>query len=394
MSLNDPQWGKKGNSGPPDLDELWRNLNQKLNSLFGRKGDSGPREPNNNLKQYGGGIGLIFGILFIIWIISGFYIVNEGKRGVVLRLGKYTETTLAGWHWHLPFPLEKVEVVDISNVRTVTIGYNIDVKNKVPKELLMLTNDLNIVEVQFAVQYTLDDPKDYLFNNRTPDETVKQVAETAIREIVGKNTVDSVLRLEQKVSTDTKDLMQEILSRYKTGVQISEVALRSAQPPEQVQMAFDDVNKAGQDRDRQKNDGEAYANDLIPRARGMAARLLEEANGYKQKVMATAEGDASRFKQVLVEYSKAPGVTRDRLYLDMMQQILGNTSKVVIDQKSGNNLLYLPLDKLMQLSNTGSSITTGESATLSKPLPNETISAPEINNRIRENLRSREREQR
>jgi membrane protease subunit HflK len=221
------------------------------------------------------------------------------------------------------------------------------------KESLMLTDDENIIDIQFAVQYFLKDPGDYLFNNRAPDENVRQAAETAIREVVGRSKMDFVLyEGREQVAANTTKLMQDILDRYKSGILVSKLTMQNAQPPEQVQAAFDDAVKAGQDRERQKNEGQAYANDVVPKAKGAAARLMQEADGYKQSVIANAEGDASRFKQVLVEYEKAPQVTRERMYIDMMQQILTSSSKVLIDQKNANgSLLYLPLDKLIQSTN-------------------------------------------
>ena len=350
MGLNDPQWGNKNGGGPPDLEELLRKLNNKFAAIFGGKGGSG-KPGGVQTKGFGPGIGLIAVIAVLIWVGSGFYIVDASQRGVVLRFGKKVEVTESGPRWHLPFPIETVEIVNLSQVRTVEVGYRDNVKNKLLKESLMLTDDENIIDIQFAVQYFLSDPADYLFNNRMPDENVRQAAETAIREVVGKNKMDFVLYegREQVAAAATK-LMQEILDRYKSGILISKLTMQNAQPPEQVQAAFDDAVKAGQDRERQKNEGQAYANDVIPRASGTAARLIQESQGYKQSVIANAEGDASRFKQILVEYQKAPGVTRERMYLDMMQQVMGNVSKVMVDQKNGNSLLYLPLDKLMETS--------------------------------------------
>lgn len=353
MGLNDPQWGKNNNGGPPDLEELLRKINQKIEAIFGGKGSGssggGNTAGGTPMKKFGGGIGLIAGIVALIWIGSGFYIVDESQRGVVLRFGKQVETTVAGPRWHLPFPVETVEIVNLSQVRTVEVGYRDNVKNKVIKEALMLTDDENIIDIQFAVQYFLSDPGEYLFNNRMPDENVRQAAETAIREVVGKNKMDFVLYegREQVAAAATK-LIQDILNRYKSGILISKLTMQNAQPPEQVQAAFDDAVKAGQDRERQKNEGQSYANDVIPRASGAAARLIQESEGYKQSVIANAEGDVSRFKQVLVEYEKAPAVTRERMYLDMMQQVMGNVSKVMVDQKGGNSMLYLPLDKLIE----------------------------------------------
>jgi membrane protease subunit HflK len=397
MGLNDPQWGrKKGNSGPPDLDQLWRNFNRKLNSLFKRKGGGGngsgggEGSGGGSPRRYGSSIGLLAGLLLLLWVSSGFYIVNEGQRGLVLRFGKYVETTQAGLRWHLPYPVEIVETVNVSQVRTVEIGYRNNVRSKVLKESLMLTDDENIIDIQFAVQYILKNPEEFLFNNREPENAVLQAAETAIREIIGKSKMDFVLyEGREQVAAKATQLMQDILDRYKIGIAISKVTMQNAQPPEQVQAAFDDAVKAGQDRERQKNEGQAYANDVIPKAKGNAARLLEESEGYKQRVIVSSEGDASRFKQVLVEYNKAPGVTRDRLYLDMMQQVLSSTSKILVDQKNGNNLLYLPLDKLIQMSGSSSPSTLAPEA-----LPAATAEAVPDAARTREAFRGRERETR
>jgi HflK protein len=360
MGLNDPQWGNKNNNGgPPDLEELLRKLKAKVSALMGGKGGAGKGGSGSSgggapMQNFAGGIGLVAAIIALIWLGSGFYIVDASQRGVVLRFGKKVEITEPGPRWHLPFPIEGVEIVNLSQVRTVEVGYRDNVKNKMLKESLMLTDDENIIDIQFAVQYFLSDPADYLFNNRMPDENVRQAAETAIREVVGKNKMDYVLYegREQVAAAATK-LIQEILDRYKSGILISKLTMQNAQPPEQVQAAFDDAVKAGQDRERQKNEGQAYANDVIPRAKGTAARLIQESEGYKQSVIANAEGDASRFKQILVEYEKAPAVTRERMYLDMMQQVMGNISKVMVDQKNGNSLLYLPLDKLIETSRAG-----------------------------------------
>jgi len=395
MGLDDPQWGKnKGGSNPPDLDEVLRNVNKKLNSFFGQRKnnnkDDDPNPRNSEPRNHGGGsVLLIIALMVAVWFASGFYIVDEGHRGVVLRFGKYVDTTPAGLRWHLPYPVEKVELVNVSQVRTVEIGYRNNVKNKVLRESLMLTDDENIIDIQFAVQYILNDPEDFLFKNRSPEDAVLQAAETAIREVIGKSKMDYVLyEGREQVAANATQLMQKILDRYQIGISINRVTMQNAQPPEQVQAAFDDAVKAGQDRERQKNEGQAYANDVIPRAVGSAARLTQESEGYKQRVIASAEGDASRFEQLLTEYSKAPKVTRDRLYLDMMQQVLSTTSKIVVDQKNGNNLLYLPLDKL--IGNTGSPL----------PAPVSVQSAPtqeitsDHNSRTRDSFRSRERESR
>lgn len=364
MGLNDPQWGNRNSGGPPDLEELMRKLNAKVAGLMGGKGGSG-KSGGTSGQGFGGGIGLIVAIVALIWVGSGFYIVDskDGQRGVVLRFGKFVEVTEPGPRWHLPFPIETVEVVNLSQVRTVEVGYRENVKNKMLKESLMLTDDENIIDIQFAVQYFLKDPADYLFNNRMPDENVRQAAETAIREVVGKNKMDFVLyEGREQVAASATKLMQDILDRYKSGIVISKLTMQNAQPPEQVQASFDDAVKAGQDRERQKNEGQAYANDVVPRARGTAARLIQEAEGYKQSVIANAEGDASRFKQILVEYEKAPAVTRERMFLDMQQQVLSNVSKVLVDQKNGSSLLYLPLDKLIESTRTPAAAEGGAAA--------------------------------
>jgi len=361
MSLNDHGWGNKpnggnkgGNQGPPDLEELWRDFNRRLSGMFGRKGggdgdDGGSRMPSLNPRQFGGGIGLLVALIAAVWLGSGFYIVDASQRGVVLQFGSYKETTDPGLRWRLPWPIQSHEVVNLSGVRTVEVGYRGSEKTKVLKEALMLTDDENIVSVQFAVQYLLKDVQAYLFKNRFPDDAVIQASETAIREIVGKSKMDFVLYEGREViAASTQKLIQDILDRYETGIQVRSVSMQSTQPPEQVQAAFDDAVKAGQDKERHKNEGQAYANDVIPRAKGTASRLQQESQGYRSRLIATAEGDASRFKQILAEYNKAPEVTRQRMYLETIQQVYANTSKVMVDAKGGGNLLYLPLDKLMQ----------------------------------------------
>ena len=365
FSLNDPRWGRgsqdenqqnpnqngrRPNDGPPDLDQLWRDFNQRLNRLLGNRkggGDSGGGF-SPDMKGTGIGAGVIAVIALFLWLASGFFIVQEGQTGVVLTFGKYSHMSLPGFNWRWPYPIQSHEIVNVSQVRTVEVGYRSNTKNKQLQEALMLTEDENIIDIQFAVQYTLKSASEWIFNNRDQEETVRQVAETSIREIVGKSKMDFVLyEGREKVALDVSQLMQRILDLYKTGVQITNVTMQGVQPPEQVQASFDDAVKAGQDRERQKNEGQAYANDVIPKARGAASRLMQESEAYRARVVATAEGDASRFKQVLTEYQKAPAVTRDRMYLETMQQIFSNTTKVMLDAKGGNNLLYLPLDKLI-----------------------------------------------
>ncbi|MDR2111749.1 MAG: FtsH protease activity modulator HflK, partial [Candidatus Accumulibacter sp.] len=298
MSLNDPQWGNRGsndgggngggrrpNQGPPDLDELWHDLNQRLGGMFGKKkrrrgdgdnnggGGGGLPPVELNPKFLGGGIGLLIGIVILAWLASGFYIVDASQRGLVLQFGRYLKSTEPGWQWRLPYPIQSHELVNVSGMRMLEIGYRGNEQNMKLEEALMLTDDMNIINILFAVQYILKNPLDYAFESRDPDESVMQVAETAIREIVGKNRMDFVLHEgREQVAEQAAVLMQEILDRYKTGILISKVTMQNAQPPEQVQAAFDDAVKAGQDRERQINEGQAYANDVIPRARGRAAR--------------------------------------------------------------------------------------------------------------------------
>jgi membrane protease subunit HflK len=392
MSLNDPNWGRGsrgpqgpggGNQGPPDLDELWRNFNRRLSDLFGRRrgGDEPPRPPS--ARGLGGGAGVLAALVAVVWLASGFYIVVEGQRGVVLTFGRYSQETLPGLRWRLPWPIQSNEIVNLAQVRTLEVGYRNNVRTKVLKESLMLTDDENIVDLQFAVQYTVKDARDFVFNVRRPDESAMQIAETAMREAIGKSRMDAILYETQiDVANRARDLMQTIHDRYGTGIQVSTVTIQNAQPPEQVQAAFDDAVKANQDRERQKNEGQAYANDVIPRARGTAARLGEEAQGYRQRVIANAEGEASRFKQVLAEYSKAPAVTRERIYIETMQAILTSTSKIMMDYRGSGNLLYLPLEKVMQ--SAGAPEAAAPSAAPAAP-------PADAGPRSRETLRSRER---
>lgn len=365
FSLNDPQWGrgsndkdqesrqegKKPSDGPPDLDQLWRDFNQRLNRLFGGKG--GGRGGNDggipgDARGAGIGAGIIAIVIFFLWLVSGFFIVQEGQTGVVLSFGKYSHSTPPGFNWRWPYPIQQHETVNLSQVRTVEVGYRNNVRNKMPRESLMLTDDENIIDIQFAVQYRLKDASQWVFNNRDQEETVKQAAETAIREIVGKSKMDFVLyEGREKVAFDTSALMQKILDNYKIGVLVTNVTMQGVQPPEQVQASFDDAVKAGQDRERQKNEGQAYANDVVPKARGAASRLMQESEGYRARVVANAEGEASRFSKILVEYQKAPAVMRDRMYIEAMQQIFTSTTKVMVDTKANNSMIYLPLDKLI-----------------------------------------------
>ncbi len=372
------QPAKPGAGGPPDLDELWRDFNDRISGIFGGKKRPGTARPANKPNstdipppnQRGGGNGgggisapnfnftnpfgskatvlLAGGGVFLIWIFSGFFIIQEGQSGVVTTFGKYSYTAGPGINWRIPFPVQAEQIVNVSGVRSVEVGRNILIKATNQKDTSMLTEDENIIDVRFAVQYRLKDPTDYLFNNRDPDTTVVQAAETAVREIVARSKMDTVLyEGREKIAIDLAASIQKILDSYKTGIYVTSVTVQNVQPPEQVQASFDDAVKAGQDQERLKSEGQAYANDIIPRARGTADRLMQEAEGYKSRVVATAEGDANRFKQVLTEYAKAPGVTRDRMYIDSMREMYNNVTKVLVDTSKSNSMLYLPLDKII-----------------------------------------------
>jgi len=345
--------------GPPDLDELLNDLRKKIGRLFGKKetDQKTPKSSGVNPTPNSGNDNLpilpILLIVVLLWAATGFYIVDQGSRGVVLRFGKNTEVTMPGPRWHIPYPIESAEVVNLEQVRTIEVGYrsagDAAARSKELRESLMLTDDENIIDLQFAVQYNLKSVEDFLFNNRSAESSVRGAAETAIREIVGKSKMDFALyEGREEIAVKAKKLMQEILDRYNTGINVTSVTMQNAQPPEQVQASFDDAVKAKQDLERQKNEGQAYANDIIPKAKGTASRLTAEAQGYRLRVENEAKGNASRFEQILTQYNRAPEVMRDRLYIEAQEQILSSVSKVFIDQKNSNNLLYLPLDKLIQ----------------------------------------------
>lgn len=357
-SVDRPRESKPGGQ-PPDLDELWRDLNRKLAGLFGGKngGGRGPVNGSNgggfqpDMKNAGMGVGLIAGIAVLIWLSTGFFIVQEGQQAVITQFGKYKSSVGAGFNWRLPYPIQRHELVFVTQIRSVDVGRDTVIKSTGLRESAMLTEDENIVEIKFAVQYRLNDARAWLFESKNPADAVVQAAETAVREVVGKMRMDTALAEERdQIAPRVRNLMQTILDRYKVGVEVVGINLQQGgvRPPEQVQAAFDDVLKAGQERERAKNEAQAYANDVIPRAVGSASRLKEEADAYKARIVAQAQGDAQRFSSVLAEYHKAPQVTRDRMYLESMQQIYGSVTKVLVDSRQGANLLYLPLDKIMQ----------------------------------------------
>ena len=362
-----PRPGHRGaaQSGPPDLDELWRDFNRKLGALFGKNarppGNSGgngnpPGGFQPDMKNAGVGIGLIVGVSVLIWLGTGFFIVQEGQQAVITQFGKYKDTVNAGFNWRLPYPVQRHELVFVTQIRSVDVGRDTVLKATGLKESAMLTQDENILDIKFAVQYRLSDARAFLFESKNPAEAVVQAAETSVREVLGKMKMDAALSEERdQIAPRVRAMMQIILDRYKVGVEVVGINLQQGgvRPPEQVQASFDDVLKAGQERERAKNEAQAYANDVIPRAVGSASRLKEEAEAYKARVVAQAQGDAQRFRSVFNEYQKAPQVTRDRMYLDAMQQIYSNVTKVLIESRQGSNLMYLPLDKIMQVSGSG-----------------------------------------
>lgn len=353
-SGNKDPWGNRGggNQSPPDLDEVVKKLQEKFGALFGgKKGGSG----GSSVGGKGGsiGIGLIVVVLVAVWFFSGVYIVDEGKRGVVLHFGKYSTTTLPGPHW-FPRGIQSVEVVDIENIRNINVGFRSvggsrEGGSAVGRESLMLTQDENIVDIKLAVQYKVKSASDFLFRVKDPEVTLGQMIESSIREIIGKNNMDYILKEGRtEITALAQEQIQAVMDQYQTGLQITTVNMQDAQPPEQVQDAFADAVKAQGDQARVINEAETYANDIIPKARGNAARQNAEANAYKESVIAKATGEASRFEQVLTEYKKAPEVTRKRLYLESIESVMANSSKVLVDVKGGNNIMYLPLDRMIE----------------------------------------------
>jgi membrane protease subunit HflK len=398
------QSGRKNNTpagGPPDLDELWKDFNRKLSSLFGGKLSQPPRGGSGggyqpDMKSAGIGAGLIAAVLVLIWLGTGFFIVQEGQQAVITQFGKYKGTVNAGFNWRLPYPIQNHELVFVTQIRSVDVGRDNVLKATGLRESAMLTQDENILDIKFAVQYRLNDARAFLFESKNPAEAVVQAAETSVREVLGKMKMDAALSEERdQIAPRVRAMMQAILDRYKVGVEVVGINLQSGgvRPPEQVQASFDDVLKAGQERERAKNEAQAYANDVIPRAVGSASRLKEEAEAYKARVVAQAQGDAQRFKSVFAEYQKAPQVTHDRMYLDAMQQIYSSVTKVLVDSKQGSNLLYLPLDKIMQM--TGAVNDPGTAAPAAT-IPPVHVTPPAVPSdiRSRDAARSRDRESR
>ena len=348
MAWNEPgnqkdrdPWGGKnsgGNQGPPDLDEAIRKLQGQLGKIFGGKGGSGSGSGAGAGKLSGGLFSVVLIVLAVGWALMGFYTVDQQERGVVLRLGKYLETVPPGLHWN-PWGIDEVAKINVTKVRSHS------------SRGTMLTEDENIVEVNLSVQYVISDPKKFHLSVRDPELSLVHANDSALRHVVGSAEMHKVLTEGRElIAQDVQIRLQSYLNRYNTGLQVSKVNIENAQAPKEVQAAFDDVIRAREDEQRVKNEAEAYANGIIPVARGYAQRLREEANAYREEVTTRAEGEASRFLNLLVEYKKAPEVTRERLYLDAMQSVISNSSKILIDVEGGNNMMYLPLDKIINSS--------------------------------------------
>jgi membrane protease subunit HflK len=366
LSLNDPRWGhdpKAGrkaeenkrpanNDGPPDLDQLWRDFNQRLNRIFNKRNDGGGGGPYRpDARGVGIAAGVVGGIAALIWLASGAFVVPDGQVGVVTTFGQLSHTVSPGVSWRWPAPIQAVETVNTSQVQTAEIGYRANIRNKQPAEALMLTGDQNIVDVQFSVQYKIKQPIAWLFNNRDQVETVRDAAETVVRELVGQNKMDTLLSPNRdQVALEARNRIQQLAERYRLGVEIVGVTVQQIAPPDGVTAAFEDAARAQEDRNRARGEAQAYADDILPQAKARADRLRKDAEGYRAETESKATGIAARFDKVVAEYAKAPGVTRDRMYFDTMQQVFSSTSKVMIDAKTGTNQVVLPLDQMLSRS--------------------------------------------
>jgi len=383
---NDPWGNRKNSGGPPDLDEVFKNLKNKLDGLFGNKGHGGNSRsgglPGGGLS--GKGIGLLLAILGIVWLLSGVYVIQPAQSGVVTQFGAHVATTGPGPHWHIPWPVQEVEPVDVEQIRTAKLAGQ-----------LILTQDENIVDIDLAVQYNIKSAEDYLFNVSQPDQTLEEVVESAVREVIGQTALEPVLTTGRDVVWNTTlGSLQTILDDYETGINVTAVNLERAQPPEEVQAAFSDAIKAREDKERFINEAQAYRNEVLPRARGDAQRVIEESEGYKTRVEQAALGESQRFLSLLEEFEKAPEVTRDRLYLEAMESVFANTSKVLVDSEGGNNLMYLPLDKLIEQNGDRQPRRSAEESplsSLSNDQPRFADLPREVNQNGRDSLRSRDR---
>ena len=384
--------------GPPDLEEMWRDFTRKLSSFFGvgKKGsDPGNGGFQPDAQSAGIGVAVIALIVVVVWLFSGSFIVQEGQRGVVTTFGRYSHTVEAGWGWRWPYPIQAEQTIDFTQTKTVEIGATSVSAATGLRDSAMLTQDENIVDVRFSVQYNLKDARAFLFENNNPREAVVQASESAVREIVGSSRIDSVL-YEQRGAL-TASLVKSIQAQLDTlnaGILIANVNIESVNPPDQVTAAFSDVVKAGVDRDALKNEGQAYANHVIPAAQGDAARLREDALAYKARIVNAAEGDANRFKAVYAEYQKAPVVTRDRMYIDAMQDVYSHVTKVMVDTHGSNSLIQLPLDKLTQAAAATAAAPAADAVTTATVTVTPGDAAANADARSRDNARGRDRDSR
>ena len=370
-------------NGPPDLDELWRDLNRKIGQMLGKRGPGGTPPTGGGgfqppFKNAGLGLGLVAGIIVLIWLGTGFFIVQEGQQAVITQFGRYQSTVGAGINWRFPYPIQRHEVVFVTQIRSLDIGRDAIIKATGLRESAMLTEDENIVEIKFAVQYRLTDARAYLFESKNPTDAVMQAAETAVREVVGKMRMDAALSEDrEQIAPRVRKIMQTILDHYNVGIEVVGINLQQGgvRPPEQVQAAFDDVLKAGQERERAKNEAEAYATDA-----------------YKSRIVAQAQGDAQRFKSLYSEYQKAPQVTRDRLYINTMKEIYSNVTKVMVESKQGSNMLYLPLDKIMQMNGVNAPMTPAPADPVSTDTQPSTPSSPPLSDSRGRDNRQRDRD--
>lgn len=388
---NDPWGNRKNSGGPPDLDEVFKNVRGKIDGLFGKKGPqrSGGSDGGSSGGFPGGslgskGFGIVAGILGVLWLLSGIYIIEPAEAGVVTQFGRHVKTVNAGPHWHIPYPVQSVERINVQEVRTATLP-----------DQLILTQDENLADIKVTVQYVINSAENYLFNVRQPDETLNQVMESALREVIGQTDLEAVLTAGRElIPSVTRDEMQNVLDSYNAGIGITSVNFEKGQPPPEVQAAFSDVIKAREDRERFINEAQGYSNEVVPRARGDAQRVIEEAQAYRTRVEQAAIGESQRFLSLLTEFKKAPDVTRERLYIEAMETVLANSNKVLIDSSNGgNSLMYLPIDKLIEQGGnrgqTGSAVDLLSSSSNDSPrfsdLP---VRAQDV---IRDNSRSRDR---
>jgi membrane protease subunit HflK len=398
LSINDPRWGRgdgKGNDGsrpraneskrppggdgdgPPDLDEMWRNFNRRLSGLFGGKGGNGFRPDNGRAARVG--VGIVIGVLIAVYAGSGLFVVQDGQTGVVLQLGKLAGTVGEGVHWRAPYPFSSHEIVDTTQVRSIEIGRNNVVRLANVKEAAMLTRDADIVDVRFVVQYRVRSATDYLFRSVDPERSVSQAAQAAVRAIVGTRSAADILNQDRDaLRSQLSAAIQRDLDRYQSGLEVTAVTMQSVAAPEQTQAAYAEVAKARDEREAAKRAAQAYTNDLLPKAQGDAAKLVDDAKAYADRVVTQAEGDADRFKQVYAQYSKAPAVIRERMYLETMQEIYSKATKVFVGNKAGSSVVYLPLDKLVEQGRQNAANAAGASsaATAAGAAAPDTASAP------------------